>query len=128
MFRLGGQVLSFLCLGSWVSVMASDEGEITGRSWSKAILAFLYLCDRTAVLPEGPKVRDPKYFWGLWAVIVIVACFTIRKTEESNPLSREQTDEWKGWMQIMFLMLLGNVFPKQAPNSDMGFCLSCLIE
>eukprot|EP00435_Cladocopium_sp_Y103_P020417 s890_g5.t1 len=69
-----------------------------------AILAFLYLCDRTAVLPEGPKIRDPKFFWGLWAVIVIVACFTIRKTEESNPLSREQTDEWKGWMQIMFLM------------------------
>ena len=110
---------------SWLQMKGRSRGE---AGQSKAILAFLYLCDRTAVLPEGPKTRDPKYFWGLWAVIVIVACFTIRKTEESNPLSREQTDEWKGWMQIMFLMLLGNVLPKQAPNSDMGFCLSCLIE
>ena len=73
-------------------------------SMPEAILAFLYLCDRTSVVPDGPKVRDPKLFWGLWVLIVFIACFTIRRTEDSNPLSREQTDEWKGWMQIMFLM------------------------
>eukprot|EP00438_Fugacium_kawagutii_P034689 Skav231160 [mRNA] locus=scaffold3252:187233:188813:- [translate_table: standard] len=68
------------------------------------ILAVLYICDRTNLLPEGPKVRNRSYFWGLWAFIVPVTCLTMKKREESSPLSREQTDEWKGWMQIMFLM------------------------
>lgn len=68
------------------------------------ILGFLYLCDRTEVLVEVPKLRDPRYFWGLWVLILGVALLTMRKTEDSKPLSREQTDEWKGWMQIMFLM------------------------
>ena len=68
------------------------------------ILAHLYLCDRTEVLPEAEKVRDPGQFWAVWAAIVVASFFTVRKGKDSAPLSREQTDEWKGWMQIMFLM------------------------
>ena len=35
---------------------------------------------------------------------MVASFFTVRKGKDSAPLSREQTDEWKGWMQIMFLM------------------------
>ena len=69
-------------------------------------MGLLYLCDRTEVVPEAQKVRDPVQFWAVWAVIVVAALFTIRKSKDAAPLSREQTDEWKGWMQIMFLMWL----------------------
>ncbi|CAJ1390495.1 unnamed protein product [Effrenium voratum] len=68
------------------------------------LLGLLYVCDRTSLLPDGPKMRDPRQFWTLWALIVVAACFTARKGDDKAPLSRDQTDEWKGWMQIMFLM------------------------
>ena len=72
------------------------------------ILAVIYLCDRTtpAARRSGPKYQEPKAFWGVWAVICGLALlFTIRPTSRaSKPLSREQTEEWKGWMQIMFLL------------------------
>lgn len=68
------------------------------------ILALLYLCDRTSFFPKAKKVYDPMQFWGLWAVICVAALCTVRKIDDSKLLSREQTDEWKGWMQLMFLM------------------------
>ncbi|CAE8723932.1 unnamed protein product [Polarella glacialis] len=68
------------------------------------ILGFMYVCDRTAVFGQIGKVYDPQVFWGLWALLCVVALCSVRTIRESKPLSREQTDEWKGWMQIMFLM------------------------
>eukprot|EP00930_Biecheleria_cincta_P044591 TRINITY_DN3068_c0_g1_i1.p1 TRINITY_DN3068_c0_g1~~TRINITY_DN3068_c0_g1_i1.p1 ORF type:complete len:518 (-),score=80.27 TRINITY_DN3068_c0_g1_i1:190-1743(-) len=68
------------------------------------ILAVLYLCDRTDFFPKAKKVYDPMQFWALWGCICIVALCTVRKLDNSKLLSREQTDEWKGWMQLMFLM------------------------
>mmetsp|Transcript_97475 Transcript_97475/g.170071 ORF Transcript_97475/g.170071 Transcript_97475/m.170071 type:complete len:611 (-) Transcript_97475:48-1880(-) len=69
-----------------------------------AILAFLYLCDRTDFFEKSKKLQDPNLFWGLWVLITVVALCTVRTLESSKPLQREQTDEWKGWMQIMFIM------------------------
>mmetsp|Transcript_113304 Transcript_113304/g.360172 ORF Transcript_113304/g.360172 Transcript_113304/m.360172 type:complete len:579 (-) Transcript_113304:85-1821(-) len=68
------------------------------------IVAFLYLCDRTAYFPDGKKVYSPAAFWGCWGLICLAALATTRRLESTQVMQREQTDEWKGWMQIMFLM------------------------
>lgn len=68
------------------------------------ILAGMYLCDRTDVLGRGAKVQSRAAFWGLWALIMLAALLSARKLEKSKPLQRDQTDEWKGWMQLMFVM------------------------
>lgn len=69
-----------------------------------AILAFLYLCDRTDAVPKSKKVYDPPRFWAICGAIFFAAVFTVQKLKDAKPLQREQTDEWKGWMQIMFLL------------------------
>eukprot|EP00439_Symbiodinium_sp_Y106_P061597 s887_g9.t1 len=84
--------------------LRSHQSVLRAGAEMSVILALLYLCDRTEVLPEAEKVRDPGQFWAVWAAIVVASFFTVRKGKDSAPLSREQTDEWKGWMQIMFLM------------------------
>jgi len=96
---------------SKVSMNGSDNGFLPAalgplRAGAElaAIMAFVYLCDRTEVFSKETKVYDPPSFWGLWLVICIVALFTVQKLESTKPLQREQTDEWKGWMQLMFLM------------------------
>mmetsp|Transcript_71353 Transcript_71353/g.202403 ORF Transcript_71353/g.202403 Transcript_71353/m.202403 type:complete len:594 (-) Transcript_71353:41-1822(-) len=68
------------------------------------ILAFVYLCDRTRLFSQSKKVHDPRQFWGLWCVICVAALCTIRQAPNEKALQRDQTDEWKGWMQLMFLM------------------------
>lgn len=69
-----------------------------------AILAFVYLCDRTELFSKSKKVYSRTQFWGVWALVCLAAFCTVRQIKSEKALQREQTDEWKGWMQIMFLM------------------------
>ena len=73
------------------------------------IMLFLYLCDRTLLVAKGPKYVNPTAFWSVNAAILLVALFTIRGAHAApsepmdahvKPLQRDQTEEWKGWMQV----------------------------
>mmetsp|Transcript_111241 Transcript_111241/g.309802 ORF Transcript_111241/g.309802 Transcript_111241/m.309802 type:complete len:601 (-) Transcript_111241:179-1981(-) len=68
------------------------------------ICAFTYVCDRTEVFPKSEKRYDPKQFWGLWLLLIAIALFTVKQAASDKAMHRDQTDEWKGWMQIMFIM------------------------
>ena len=78
-----------------------------------AIMGFLYLCDRTTLVAKGPKYVNPYAFWGVNGAILLLALCTIRGGHAPasepvqahiKPLQRDQTEEWKGWMQIMFVL------------------------
>jgi len=68
------------------------------------LMAFIYACDRTDLVAKGPKHTEPKDFWMLWALICVAAVCTLRGCKTPRCLAREQTEEWKGWMQLMFLL------------------------
>merc|ERR1719271_2320537 len=91
-------------LRSLTDRITSSLQELRAGAEMSGILAFMYVCDRTDIFTKAKKVYDPTQFWGCWAVICVVALFTMRKLDSAKPLQREQTDEWKGWMQLMFLM------------------------
>jgi len=48
--------------------------------------------------------QNKDLFWSCVFAMVLVTLLTIRPVKKATILNREQTDEWKGWMQIMFLL------------------------
>merc|ERR1711988_1894009 len=71
-----------------------------------AHLVYFFVCDRTTLLfAHGKKSYSRDLFWFLYGILVIYSfAHSLGKNKASALLNREQTEEWKGWMQVLFLM------------------------
>mmetsp|Transcript_42104 Transcript_42104/g.131836 ORF Transcript_42104/g.131836 Transcript_42104/m.131836 type:complete len:614 (-) Transcript_42104:1776-3617(-) len=69
-----------------------------------AIMLFSFVCEHYPFFPHAAKSHDMDMFWSLTAALFIAAAFTMRRSKSTDLLHREQTEEWKGWMQFMFLL------------------------
>lgn len=78
-----------------------------------ALLFYFYLCDRTSFFGESKKSYNRDLFLFLYFLLIIVSAATSFKIHhDKSPfsgksilyLNRHQTEEWKGWMQVLFLM------------------------
>ncbi|XP_034910584.1 protein REDUCED WALL ACETYLATION 2 isoform X1 [Populus alba] len=76
-------------------------------------MAYFYICDRTDMLGSSKKSYNRDLFLFLYFLLIIVSAvtsFTIHHDKSpfsGKPilyLNRHQTEEWKGWMQVLFLM------------------------
>ncbi|XP_045495488.1 N-acetylneuraminate 9-O-acetyltransferase [Colias croceus] len=71
------------------------------------IMSYFYLCDRTNFF-----MKENKYYseWSFWLPVGYVFALGLFFTDESKSsshsrvLHREQTGEWKGWMQLVILV------------------------
>ena len=78
---------------------------VTGRNLH-LIIAFHLL------RPKTKKQYSRDMFVFLSALLVIVAVvYTVRKTPEKL-INRDQTEEWKGWMQVSVIMSLRIIWSK----------------
>ncbi|GAB2226745.1 hypothetical protein Droror1_Dr00022565 [Drosera rotundifolia] len=91
------------------------ENRTTLRSMAEfgAILVYFYVCDRTNILSETTKSYNRDLFLFLYFLLIIVSGMTSFKKHQDKSafsgksilyLNRHQTEEWKGWMQVLFLM------------------------
>ena len=48
--------------------------------------------------------QNPDLFWSGMIITVLAALTTLKKSEKDQVLSRDQTNEWKGFMQIAFIL------------------------
>ncbi|XP_062096822.1 protein REDUCED WALL ACETYLATION 3 [Humulus lupulus] len=91
------------------------ENRATLRAMSEfgAILFYFYICDRTSILGESTKNYNRDLFLFLYLLLIIVSAMTSLKKHADRSafsgksilyLNRHQTEEWKGWMQVLFLM------------------------
>ncbi|CAH9108567.1 unnamed protein product [Cuscuta europaea] len=91
------------------------ENRLTLRAISEfgALLFYFYICDRTSLFNESKKNYNRDLFLFLYLLLIIVSAITSFKIhQDKSPLSgksmmylnRHQTEEWKGWMQVLFLM------------------------
>ncbi|XP_073119282.1 protein REDUCED WALL ACETYLATION 2-like [Henckelia pumila] len=91
------------------------ENRLTLRAMSEfgALLIHFYICDRTNLFGESIKNYNRDLFLFLYFLLIIVSAITSFKIHnDKSPfsgktimyLNRHQTEEWKGWMQVLFLM------------------------
>ncbi|KDQ63480.1 hypothetical protein JAAARDRAFT_29500 [Jaapia argillacea MUCL 33604] len=70
-----------------------------------ASLGLIYLADRTGFWLKEQKQFDPWAFASLSIASLGVGLATVKRSDKDlGFLNREQTDEWKGWMQIAILI------------------------
>lgn len=78
-----------------------------------ALLFYFYISDRTNIFKESTKSYNRDLFLFLYFLLIIVSGITSFKIHhDKSPfsgksimyLNRHQTEEWKGWMQVLFLM------------------------
>ena len=67
------------------------------------IMFFYYLCDNNHYFAATERTYSRDLFWFLFLLLVAVAAGLTRKETPDKILNREQTEEWKGWMQVMFV-------------------------
>ncbi|KAK9447315.1 10 TM acyl transferase domain found in Cas1p-domain-containing protein [Limtongia smithiae] len=69
------------------------------------VLTYCYITDRTGLFEKINKQYVPFDFVVMTAATVIFGALTITKSDsEQGFMGRDQSDEWKGWMQIMVLI------------------------
>jgi N-acetylneuraminate 9-O-acetyltransferase len=66
-----------------------------------AWMLWIFLADRTSVLGTSTKDYNRDVFLAVLATVILVSFGTGVKSEKRvMTLSRHQTEEWKGWMQV----------------------------
>ncbi|GFN99747.1 cas1 domain-containing protein 1 [Plakobranchus ocellatus] len=68
------------------------------------IMIYFYICDRTDFFMTENKYYTHLNFFLPFVYVMILGLFFSESSKETNPLNREQTDEWKGWMQLVILI------------------------
>ncbi|GJJ76669.1 N-acetylneuraminate 9-O-acetyltransferase [Entomortierella parvispora] len=68
-------------------------------------ILYMYYSDRTTLFAKIGKAYSTPTFMFLCFLSLVAGLATLKRAEKDQPfLSRDQTDEWKGWMQIAILI------------------------
>ncbi|XP_074341366.1 protein REDUCED WALL ACETYLATION 2-like isoform X2 [Apium graveolens] len=95
------------------SFLLENRSTLRAISEFGGLLIYYYLCDRTNFFGESKKSYNRDLFLFLYFLLIIVSAITSFKIHhDKSPfsgksilyLNRHQTEEWKGWMQVLFLM------------------------
>lgn len=69
------------------------------------IVLWFYVADRTPAVAAGPKDYIRDVFLFLFLILTLVAGgYTMKQSRQPVLINRQQTEEWKGWMQVLFLL------------------------
>ena len=67
------------------------------------ILFYAYNCEHNPINPQGHKGVDFDFFWFVAVMFFLLALLRVEPGATSEVLNRDQSEEWKGWMQYLFL-------------------------
>ena len=67
------------------------------------ILYYIFLCDYLHYFPKAQRTYSRDLFLLLMLILVLVGCGFTSSICNGKLLNRDQTEEWKGWMQVLFV-------------------------
>ncbi|EGD72452.1 hypothetical protein PTSG_11589 [Salpingoeca rosetta] len=67
-------------------------------------MIFIFIADRTGVFMVAAKEFQWSHFSLGCLAILALGLVSVRTSAKAGALNRDQTDEWKGWMQLCFLL------------------------
>ncbi|KAF8072744.1 RWA3 [Scenedesmus sp. PABB004] len=95
----------FRCLRLEQSAVLGSKDTLLHIVEFGSILVWFYMCDRTNIFWQSEKWYSRDLFWFLFACLTAVAVgSSLQPVRTPLLLNRPQTEEWKGWMQVLFLL------------------------
>ncbi|KAJ2599789.1 hypothetical protein H4R99_003578 [Coemansia sp. RSA 1722] len=94
-------------IGRHLGKMAPSPALLRATLAFSLVLLLMYLCDRTPLFDKLHKIYSSSVFFFLTACALLAGFFGWHKHKEPDDrgfLNRQQTDEWKGWMQLLILV------------------------
>ncbi|KAF9568475.1 O-acetyltransferase [Agrocybe pediades] len=86
------------------SLLLHDPRALPPLIFSMSI-ALIFLADRTSFWLKEHKYFDPWTFTFLCLLSLVIGIATVKRGDsDAGVLNRDQTDEWKGWMQTVILI------------------------
>eukprot|EP00055_Hartaetosiga_balthica_P010727 m.46784 g.46784 ORF g.46784 m.46784 type:complete len:876 (-) comp7287_c0_seq1:40-2667(-) len=86
------------------NAMPSSDAWIIACGGVSFCMLVLFVCDRTAVFHDTEKEFSWTVFTSGIICIALVFFFSLKPSDSNRILNRQQTEEWKGWMQLIFLL------------------------
>ena len=68
------------------------------------IMALTYICEKHWIFDHSTKSYSRDLFMFVCLLFFMYGIYTLHPIQDLSLLSREQTEEWKGWMQFVFLL------------------------
>lgn len=68
-----------------------------------SIMFYFYICDYAHYFPAAPRVYSRDLFVFLFFILMAVGAFFTTRECPDKLLNRDQTEEWKGIMQVLFV-------------------------
>lgn len=97
----------------FVDVSSGDKSEADTRNAYELvvclgklgiIMGYFFLCDRTNFFMKENKYYSHLNFFLPFAYVCALGLFFTEDAAQTKVLHRDQTDEWKGWMQLVILI------------------------
>lgn len=67
-------------------------------------MALTYICENHWIFEHSTKYYSRDLFLFVLIIFFAYGIYTIKPVHDLSLLGREQTEEWKGWMQFIFLL------------------------
>ncbi|KAK8766513.1 hypothetical protein V5799_006705, partial [Amblyomma americanum] len=88
----------------WPAADSALQGVLQPLSRLGLIMAYFFLCDRTNFFMKENKYYTHLNFFLPVAYVFALGLFFTEESQQTQVLHRDQTDEWKGWMQLVLLV------------------------
>jgi len=93
------------CMLFDLSAIKDNRDTLRSMAELGSLMVWYFMCDRTSLFNAGEKSYSRDVFAFLFLVLTAVAFGSSNQLIKAPVLlARQQTEEWKGWMQVLFLL------------------------